>query len=217
MPKRNTITTLFIVLNFLVFAQDKLDPVIEGRITELMSTMTVQEKVGQTCQITLDALFVRDEEEKVLDPERIDPAKLKEAMSTYGIGSILNVSWHTFDLEMWEKVMSEVHAPFNNGETKAPIIYGIDAIHGVNYTVGGTLFPQEIGLAATWNPALAMRFGEVTAYETRASGICWNFSPVLDLGRQPLWSRNFETLGEDPFLVSEMGKQSFVDIKEKME
>ncbi|MDG1427945.1 MAG: glycoside hydrolase family 3 N-terminal domain-containing protein [Crocinitomicaceae bacterium] len=206
MPKRNTITTLFIVLNFLVFAQDKLDPVIEGRITELMSTMTVQEKVGQTCQITLDALFVRDEEEKVLDPERIDPAKLKEAMSTYGIGSILNVSWHTFDLEMWEKVMSEVHAPFNNGETKAPIIYGIDAIHGVNYTVGGTLFPQEIGLAATWNPALAMRFGEVTAYETRASGICWNFSPVLDLGRQPLWSRNFETLGEDPFLVSEMGK-----------
>jgi beta-glucosidase len=76
----------------------------------------------------------------------------------------------------------------------------------VNYVVGGTLFPQEIGLAATWNPELAMKFGEVTAYETRASGVPWNFSPVLDLGRQPLWSRHFETLGEDPYLASVMGK-----------
>ena len=206
MPKINFIAVLLIVFSFTAFAQVKSDPVIEDRITEIISSMSVKEKVGQTCQITLDALFVRDKDGKVEAPGQIDPVKLKEAINEYGIGSILNVSWHTFDLEMWDNVISQVHAPFKNGEVKAPIIYGIDAIHGVNYTVGGTLFPQEIGLAATWNPSIAMRFGEVTAYETRASGIHWNFSPVLDLGRQPLWSRNFETLGEDPFLVSEMGK-----------
>ena len=206
MLKKKFITTLLIALNFAAFAQAQSNPAIEARITEIISSMSAQEKVGQTCQITLDALFVRDEEGKVELPERIDPKKLKEAINEYGIGSVLNVSWHTFDMGMWEIVMSQIHAPFKNREVKVPIIYGIDAIHGVNYTVGGTLFPQEIGLAATWNPSLAMKFGEVTAYETRASGIHWNFSPVLDLGRQPLWSRNFETLGEDPLLVSEMGK-----------
>ena len=88
-----------------------------------------------------------------------------------------------------------------------PILYGIDAIHGMNYTIGGTLFPQEIGLAATWNRSFAKRFGEITAYEMKASGIPWNFSPVLDVARQPLWSRYFETLGEDPFLALSMGKE----------
>jgi beta-glucosidase len=101
--------------------------------------------------------------------------------------------------------MTDVHAPYLKKEQNIPILYGIDAIHGVNYTVGGTLFPQEIGLAATWNTELARQMGEVTAYECRASGIPWNFSPVLDLGRQPLWSRHFETLGEDPVLGTQMG------------
>ena len=84
--------------------------------------------------------------------------------------------------------------PFLAGDVAIPIIYGIDAIHGVNYTKGATLFPQEIALAASWDTSLARQFGEIVAYETRASGLAWNFSPVLDIGRQPLWSRHFETL-----------------------
>jgi beta-glucosidase len=181
-------------------------PEIEAKIDADLAAMSLQEKVGQTCQITLDVLLKRDAEGNVIEPIRVDPEKVKEAMGKYGVGSVLNVGWHTLSLEEWEHVMEYVHQPYKNDETNSPILYGIDAIHGVNYTIGGTLFPQEIGLAATWNPGLAMQFGEVTAYETRASGIHWNFSPVLDLGRQPLWSRTFETLGEDPFLVSVMGK-----------
>ncbi len=181
------------------------DPSIESKIEKILSEMTVEEKVGQTCQITLDALFVRDEENKVVEPFQLDPKKLKEAIVDYGMGSILNVGSHTFTLEEWAYVMKNVHEPFENKKTQVPIIYGIDAIHGVTYTVGGTLFPQEIGLAATWNPELAAQFGDVVAYETRASGIHWNFSPVLDLGRAPLWSRHFETLGEDPFLATQLG------------
>ncbi len=174
-------------------------------IETLIANMSIEEKVGQTCQITLDAIHKADEKGQALKPEQVDPNKLKEALEVYHVGSILNVGWHTLSMDEWTSIMSSVHLPYMKKETNIPILYGIDAIHGVNYTVGGTLFPQEIGLAATWNPALAERMGQVTAYECRASGIPWNFSPVLDLGRQPLWSRHFETLGEDPVLGTQMG------------
>jgi beta-glucosidase len=88
---------------------------------------------------------------------------------------------------------------------KIPVLYGIDSIHGANYVQGATLHPQEIGMAATWNPALMQRLAEITAAETRAAGIPWTFSPVLDLGRQPLWPRFYETFGEDPYLAKVMG------------
>lgn len=174
-------------------------------IETLISQMSIEEKVGQTCQITLDAIHQTDEKGQALVPTQIDKAKLKEALETYHVGSVLNVGWHTLNLSEWKSIMTDIHAPYLQKEQNIPILYGIDAIHGVNYTVGGTLFPQEIGLAATWNPELARQMGEVTAYECRASGIPWNFSPVLDLGRQPLWSRHFETLGEDPVLGTQMG------------
>jgi beta-glucosidase len=174
-------------------------------IETLISQMSIEEKVGQTCQITLDAIHQTDEKGQALVPTKIDKVKLKEALETYHVGSVLNVGWHTLNLSEWKSIMTDIHAPYLQKEQNIPILYGIDAIHGVNYTVGGTLFPQEIGLAATWNPELARQMGEVTAYECRASGIPWNFSPVLDLGRQPLWSRHFETLGEDPVLGAQMG------------
>lgn len=174
-------------------------------IETLISQMSIEEKVGQTCQITLDAIHKTDDKGQALVPAQIDKAKLKEALETYHVGSVLNVGWHTLDRAEWKSIMTDIHAPYLQKEQNIPILYGIDAIHGVNYTVGGTLFPQEIGLAATWNPELARQMGEVTAYECRASGIPWNFSPVLDLGRQPLWSRHFETLGEDPVLGTQMG------------
>lgn len=174
-------------------------------IETLIAQMSIEEKVGQTCQITLDAIHRTDEKGQALVPAQIDPNKLKEALEVYHVGSILNVGAHTLTRDEWKSIMTAVHAPYLKKEQNIPILYGIDAIHGVNYTVGGTLFPQEIGLAATWNTELARQMGEVTAYECRASGIPWNFSPVLDLGRQPLWSRHFETLGEDPVLGTQMG------------
>ena len=174
-------------------------------IETLIAQMSIEEKVGQTCQITLDAIHKTDEKGQALVPAQIDKAKLKEALETYHVGSVLNVGYHTLELAEWKSIMTDIHAPYLKKEQNIPILYGIDAIHGVNYTVGGTLFPQEIGLAATWNTELARQMGEVTAYECRASGIPWNFSPVLDLGRQPLWARHFETLGEDPVLGAQMG------------
>jgi beta-glucosidase len=170
-----------------------------------IAQMSIEEKVGQTCQITLDVISQTDAKGATRIPATIDTAKLNEAILKYHVGSVLNVGWHTLSLDEWKGVIPAVQRSYTTGKTNIPVIYGIDAIHGVNYTVGATLFPQEIGLAATWNPALAKTFGEITAYETRASGIPWNFSPVLDLGRQPLWSRTFETLGEDPYLISQMG------------
>lgn len=174
-------------------------------IETLIAQMSIEEKVGQTCQITLDAIHRTDEKGQALLPAQIDPNKLKEALEVYHVGSILNVGAHTLTRDEWKSIMTDVHAPYLKKEQNVPVLYGIDAIHGVNYTVGGTLFPQEIGLAATWNTELARQMGEVTAYECRASGLPWNFSPVLDLGRQPLWSRHFETLGEDPVLGTQMG------------
>lgn len=181
------------------------NPQEDKAIDAIIAEMSVEEKVGQTCQITLDVITKTDAKGAALIPATIDTVKLNEALFKYHVGSVLNVGAHTLSLDEWKGIIQSIQQPFVDGKTKTPIIYGIDAIHGINYTIGGTLFPQEIGLAATWNTELAKTFGEITAYETRASGIPWNFSPVLDLGRQPLWSRTFETLGEDPYLVSEMG------------
>ena len=169
------------------------------------TNLTLEEKVGQTCQITLDAVAQTDGQGRTLVPLKLDTNKLTEALVKYKVGSILNVSWHTLTRAQWQEITQTIQSYYTSGRIKIPVLYGIDAIHGVNYTQGATLFPQEIGLAATWNPTLAQEFGRITAYETRASGIPWNFSPVLDLGRNPLWSRTFETLGEDPYLVSVMG------------
>ncbi len=178
----------------------------EKKINKLIKSMTLEEKVGQTCQITLDAILRTDELGKTIEPAQIDAEKLKTAISEFKVGSLLNVSSHTLKMEEWKTILSEIKKAEKEYKIIVPIIYGIDAIHGVNYTVGATLFPQEIGLAATWNRKLAQDFGAVTAYEMRATGLRWNFSPVLDLGRQPLWSRFFETLGEDPFLASQLGE-----------
>lgn len=178
---------------------------LEDRINAIIKEMSVEEKVGQTCQITLDALLKKDENGLLVSPIKFDDQKLAEALNEFHIGSVLNVGWCTLSKEEWEYVTTTLNAAYDNASIKIPIIYGIDAIHGINYTKGATLFPQEIGLAATWNTEIAEEFASITAYETRASGIPWNFSPVLDIARQPLWSRNFETLGEDPYLAAELG------------
>lgn len=174
-------------------------------IEALIAEMTLAEKVGQMTQIELGVVSVgeggRDE------PHRLDPAKLRTAVVGHNVGSILNVINHSYSLAHWHEVIGAIQR-IATEETRLgiPIIYGIDAVHGVNYTEGGTLFPQNIALAATFDPEMARRIGHVTAIETRASGIPWNFSPVLDLGRQPLWPRFYETLGEDAYLAAELGR-----------
>jgi beta-glucosidase len=182
----------------------------EKKIEKILSKMSIAEKVGQTCQVTLDAILKKDSLGILLEPHRIDQEKLNKAISEYKIGSVLNVSNHTFSLEKWHTIIEQIQKAAFASKHKIPIIYGVDAIHGATFIQNSTLFPQEIGLAATWDTSHARKMGQITAYETRASGVPWNFSPVLDLGRTPIWSRFFETLGEDVYLAKNMGK-SIID------
>src|SRR6185503_10350250 len=118
---------------------------------------------------------------------------------------ILNVKDEALPVERWHEIIKQIQAAAQQTRLKIPVIYGIDTIHGANYVRTGTLFPQPLGMASTWNPELMLKGSEIAAAETRAAGIPWNFSPVLDIGRQPMWPRLYETFGEDPYLASVMG------------
>ena len=170
------------------------------RIEALLKKMTLEEKVGQMTQLTM-GMFVNGADQNV----QIDPAKLDKAINKYGVGSFLNVSDQALTIDKWHEIIGKIQDASMKTRLKIPNLYGIDSIHGANYVQGATLFPQEIGMAATWNPALMLRASEITAMETRAAAIPWSFSPVLDIGRQPLWARFWETFGEDPYLASVMG------------
>ena len=174
---------------------------IEGMI----SKMSIEEKVGQMTQMNIDAISV-GEIYNLLEPHQLDSAKLDEAINKYYVGSFLNAGGHTYTRGHWEEVITTIQNKATTEGNQIPIIYGIDAIHGANYTVGATLFPQEIAQAATWNPQIVEEGASITAYDVSASGISWNFSPVLDLGRNPLWGRFFETYGEDVYLAKTMGR-----------
>ena len=188
-------------------------------IDVLISKMSIEEKVGQMSQVDLGVIAVGDIC-NLKNPQQLDISKLETALNKYHVGSILNVGCGsgTISLENWKKIISAIQIKNQKSSNyPIPVIYGIDAIHGANYVMGATLFPQQIAQAATWNPQLVKSANEISAYETRAAGIPWNFSPVLDLGRQPLWSRFFETYGEDVCLAKSMavaaisGLQSNVD------
>jgi beta-glucosidase len=171
-----------------------------ARIEALIRRMTVEEKVGQMTQLTIDMVTSGDDQDV-----RIDQAKLEKAVNKYGVGSILNVNNQALPMDRWREIIGGIQSAAAKTRLKIPIIYGIDSIHGANYIQGSTLFPQEIGMAATWNPALMQRAAGITAAETRAAGIPWSFSPVLDVGRDPVWPRFWETFGEDPYLAKVMG------------
>lgn len=177
---------------------------IEMRVDSVLSKMTLEQKVGQMTQLTIDVLtkggpFVSHA------PFELEDSLLDTVFVKYQIGSILNTFSNTPQTtQEWYKNLKKMQekALANGG---IPMVYGVDAIHGVTYTIGATLFPQQIGMGATFNPELVKQGAAVTAYETRASGIPWNFSPVLDLGRDARWSRMWETYSEDSYLVSQMG------------
>lgn len=173
---------------------------IDALVEALLARMTLEEKVGQMVQV--DIGVVSSGSGPAL---RVDPLRLRGALHAYGTGSILNVAGSAFDVEQWRTVIGEIQAEAARTRLGIPVLYGIDAVHGANYTLAATLFPQNLGMAATWNPETVEAAAALTAREVRASGIPWNFSPVLDVGRQPLWPRFYETFGEDPYLASVMG------------
>jgi beta-glucosidase len=175
----------------------------------MLAQMTLEEKVGQMAQVTLDAVCKGNDRFSSFEPAELDMNLLRDAIVKYHVGSILNTANNRArSTAFWAKTIGEIqNVAMKETRVKIPVIYGIDAIHGVTYTAGSTIFPHELGLAATWNTELARRLGEVTAYETRASSIPWNFSPVLDLGVDPRYSRMGEGMGEDPYLISRMGRE----------
>jgi beta-glucosidase len=172
----------------------------EARIEALIRQMTVEEKVGQMTQLTIDMVTSGDDQ-----AVQIDNAKLEKAVVQYGVGSILNVNNQALTLDHWHRIIGPIQQAAQRTRLKIPVIYGVDSIHGANYVQGSTLFPQELGMASTWNPNLMRWAAEITAKETRAAGIPWSFSPVLDVGRNQAWPRLWETFGEDPYLATVMG------------
>ncbi|MFU8859461.1 MAG: glycoside hydrolase family 3 N-terminal domain-containing protein [Cyclonatronaceae bacterium] len=180
------------------------DEEIRDKADRLLDQMTLEEKVGQMTQITLDVLGKGDDVFTSHEPFELDPAMMELAFQKYHIGSVMNTTNNRARTpEFFNRLIAELQDyAIEHSRLDIPIIFGIDMIHGASYVDGATLFPQQIGMAATWNPGLVRRAAEITAYETRAAGLPWTFSPVLDLGVDPRWPRQWETFGEDPHLAS---------------
>lgn len=179
---------------------------IAAQVEQLLSQMTLEEKIGQMTQIDFSLIGVFEAQDANYP---VDRAKLEDAVITHHVGSILNAPSTPHNkaqpIKTWRKMMRAVEAVTTKTRLKIPVIYGIDAIHGATYTQNAVLFPQAINMAATFNPELSFKEGEITAQEVRASGQHWNFSPVMDIGRQPLWPRLWETYGEDVHLATVLG------------
>ncbi len=175
---------------------------VDPRVAALLGKMSIEEKVGQMTQVNVNVILKDGYGSK---DGSIDPALLDTAVLKYGVGSILNAVPAAYTVEKWHSLIKEIQDAAMKTPNKIPVIYGIDAIHGVTFTQESTLFPHNIAEAATRNVELVKAGAKVTAKETRASGIRWNFDPVLDIARQPLWARFPETFGEDPYIIAQMG------------
>lgn len=201
--RAGNVIRLLVILS-IVLATGLQAETIDEKVESLLSRMTLEEKVGQMNQVAIQV--VSKTQGTTEQDHELDLDKLRKAIVEYHVGSILNVWDKAHTIEHWHEVITAIQdVAVNETRLGIPVIYGIDAIHGANYTVGATLFPQSINMAATWNRELVRREGEITALEMRASGIPWNFNPVLGLGRHPAWPRFWETYGESEYLASEMG------------
>jgi beta-glucosidase len=183
-------------------SREKKQLEIDGKVRRLVSEMTLEEKVGQMTQLTLEQFS----KEEIRGTLILDPKKLRDGIVGHSLGSILNCGGQARTVQNWQEMITQMQ-DLATKETRLgiPIIYGIDTIHGANYVLGATIFPQNIAMAATRNTELMQEVGVIAALETRAAGIPWNFAPVLGLARQPMWPRVFETFGEDPYVASMMG------------
>ena len=173
------------------------DPAVEAQVEKVLKGMSLEEKAGQMVQLSI--IVLQDE-----TGEALDPAKMERIFGEYKVGSILNV--------MNDKAHSREHTAAMIREIQeasmrilgTPCIYGLDMIHGASYLTDGSFYPQEINLGATFNREYARMMGHAMAYETRAAQCPWVFSPVMDLGRDARWPRQWESWGEDPYLQAEM-------------
>ncbi len=173
----------------------------------------MEDKIGQMTQVTL-AVIAKGGWANT-DGE-LDPALLKTAIQKYHVGSMLNTTAHALEVDTWRKIIKEIQDEAKNTTLKIPVLYGLDGIHGQTYTLNSTLFPHNLAMAATRNPSLVKAAAKITAKELRASGVRWNFAPVLDLGRQPLWSRFPETYGEDVYIGKNNGCRCGKKVMKKM-
>lgn len=179
------------------------DSLIEQKVESLISKMTLDEKIGQMTELAIDVLgdFVNGE-------FKLDNAKLQKAIGEFKVGSFLNAPGPVAqNREKWQEIISQIQA-MSMKEIGIPCIYGLDQNHGTTYTLGGTLFPQNINIGASFNSQLAYESARVTAYETRASDCPWTYSPTVDMARDPRWSRVWENYGEDCLVNSIMGSSA---------
>lgn len=180
----------------------KSDPKIEAQVEQTLKKLTLEEKIGQMMELVTD-LFGANDKNGVF---YIDEHKTDSILSRYKIGSILNApNTCAPTAKQWEKYIAQIQK-ISMKRIGIPCVFGLDQNHGSTYTQGGTLFPQNINVAATFNREVARRSAEATAYETRAVSIPWTYSPTVDLGRDARWPRIWENFGEDCYLSSEMGK-----------
>lgn len=180
----------------------KNDAKIEAKVDQTLKKLTLEEKVGQMMEIVIDLLGGNDKNGVFY----IDEHKADSIFSHYKVGSILNApNTCAPTAKQWEKYMAQIQK-LSMKRMGVPCIFGLDQNHGSTYTQGGTLFPQNINVAATFNREIARRSAEATAYETRAASVPWTYSPTVDLGRDARWPRIWENFGEDCYLSSEMGK-----------
>lgn len=180
----------------------KSDPKIEAQVEQTLKKLTLEEKIGQMMELVTD-LFGANDKNGVF---YIDEHKTDSILSRYKIGSILNApNTCAPTAKQWEKYIAQIQK-ISTKRIGIPCVFGLDQNHGSTYTQGGTLFPQNINVAATFNREIARRSAEATAYETRAVSVPWTYSPTVDLGRDARWPRIWENFGEDCYLSSEMGK-----------
>ena len=176
------------------------DKKMESKIEKTLSKMTLEEKIGQMTELAIDVLGEMKDGYFVLDDN-----KIHEAIAIYKVGSFLNAPGPVaLSKERWNEVIECIQT-VSMKEIGIPCIYGLDQNHGTTYTLGGTLFPQNINMGASFNPDLMLKAAEVTAYETRASNCPWTYSPTVDLACDPRWSRVWENYGEDCLVNSVMG------------
>lgn len=173
------------------------DEAVERRVEALLGRMSLEEKVGQTIMAEIQS---------------ISPADVKR----YHIGGLLNGGGSFPNKKRdgpflaWlgaANAFYEASADESDGHVGVPVLWGTDAVHGVNNVVGATLFPHNIGLGAMRNPALMRDIGTATARELLATGIPWTFAPTVAVARNIRWGRTYESYSEDPELVAEYGKE----------
>ena len=201
--KRMMMAVASMLLVFCAYAQPRAiprDAELEKKVESTLAKMTLDEKIGQMLELNLDIMGSYDANRQW----QLNETMLDTIISKWKVGSILNApGTRAATVEQWQKWIQLIQKK-SMKYIGIPDIYGLDHNHGVTYTQGGTLFPQPINLAASFNTELARTGAEITAYESRAANCPWVYNPVIDLGRDPRWPRIWESFGEDAIVNARM-------------